>query len=150
MTRFSKTGAFWLLLVLMTALAIQYMKGQDETSIELSYTEFKAQLGADNILEVTIVESRRVEGQLRTPRIEDDQEYQNFTTMLPGEVTAELLADLEQRDVEISGEMETRGWGTLLLGVLPWLLFIAFWFWIFRTMQGGGNRAFQFGRSRRS
>ncbi len=75
MTRFSKTGAFWLLLVLMTALAIQYMKGQDETSIALSYTEFKAQLGADNILEVTIVESRRIEGQLRTPRIEDDQEY---------------------------------------------------------------------------
>jgi cell division protease FtsH len=148
MTRFSKTGAFWLLLVLMTALAIQYMKGQDETSIELSYTEFKAQLGADNILEVTIVESRRIEGQLRTPRIEDDQEYQNFTTMLPGEVTAELLADLEQRDVEISGQMETRGWGTILLGVLPWLLFIAFWFWIFRTMQGGGNRAFQFGRSK--
>ena len=148
MTRFSKTGAFWLLLVLMTALALQVMRGQDETAIEFSYTEFKAQLEVDNILEVTIVESRRIEGQLRTPRIEDDQEYQNFTTMLPGEISPELLADLEQRDVEISGELETRGWGTLVLGALPWLLFIAFWIWIFRTMQGGGNRAFQFGRSK--
>ena len=148
MTRFSKTGAFWLLLVLMTALAIQFMKGQDQAAIEFTYTEFKAQLEVDNILEVTIVESRRIEGQLRTPRIEDDQEYQNFTTMLPGEISPELLADLEQRNVEISGKVETRGWGTLLLGALPWLLFIAFWIWIFRTMQGGGNRAFQFGRSK--
>jgi cell division protease FtsH len=37
--------------------------------------------------------------------------------------------------------------GTVLLSFLPWLLFIAFWIWIFRTMQGGGNRAFQFGKS---
>ena len=148
MTRFSRTGAFWLLLVLMTALAIQFMKGQDQAAIEFTYTEFKAQLDSDNVLEVTIVASRRIEGQLRTPRIEDDREYQDFTTMLPGEISSELLADLEQRGVEISGELETRGWGTLLLGALPWLLFIAFWIWIFRTMQGGGNRAFQFGRSK--
>ncbi|SVC19394.1 uncharacterized protein METZ01_LOCUS272248, partial [marine metagenome] len=148
MTRFSRTGAFWLLLVLMTALAIQFMRGQDQAAIEFTYTEFKAQLDSDNVLEVTIVASRRIEGQLRTPRIEDDREYQDFTTMLPGEISSELLADLEQRGVEISGELETRGWGTLLLGALPWLLFIAFWIWIFRTMQGGGNRAFQFGRSK--
>jgi len=148
MTRFSRTGAFWLLLVLMTALAIQYMRGQDEAAIEFTYTEFKAQLDLDNVLEVTIVASRRIEGQLRTPRIEDDREYQSFRTMLPGEISPELLDDLEQRGVEISGKLETRGWGTLLLGALPWLLFIAFWIWIFRTMQGGGNRAFQFGRSK--
>ena len=80
--------------------------------------------------------------------MEEGREFQNFITMLPGEITAELLADLEQSDVEISGQLETRGWGTLLVGFLPWVLFIAFWIWIFRTMQGGGNRAFQFGRSK--
>ncbi len=124
------------------------MRGQDDASIELTYTQFREQLSGDNILEVTVVESRRIEGELRAPRIEEGQEYQNFTVMLPGEITPELLADLEQTEVEISGRLETRGWGTLLLGALPWLLFIAFWIWIFRTMQGGGNRAFQFGRSK--
>ena len=148
MTRVSRTGAFWLLLVLMAALLVQLMRGQEEAAIEFTYTEFKSQLDADNILEVTVVESRRIEGELSAPRIEDGREFQSFTTMLPGEISAELLADLEQHDVEISGQLETRGWGTLLVGFLPWLLFIGFWIWIFRTMQGGGNRAFQFGRSK--
>ena len=148
MTRVSRTGAFWLLLVLVAALLVQLMRGQEEAAIEFSYTEFRTQLNADNILEVTVVESRRIEGELRAPRMEDGREFQSFTTMLPGEISPELLADLEQRDVEISGQLETRGWGTLLVGFLPWVLFIAFWIWIFRTMQGGGNRAFQFGRSK--
>jgi cell division protease FtsH len=148
MTRVSRTGAFWLLLVLMAALLVQLMRGQEEGAIEFTYTEFRSQLDADNIVEVTVIESRRIEGELSAPRIEDGREYQNFTTMLPGEISDELLADLEQHDVEISGQLETRGWGTLLVGFLPWLLFIGFWIWIFRTMQGGGNRAFQFGRSK--
>ena len=148
MTRVSRTGAFWLLLVLMAALLVQLMRGQEDAMIEFTYTEFRTQLDADNILEVTVVESRRIEGELRAPRIEEGSEFQNFVTMLPGEISDELLADLEQHDVEISGQMETRGWGTLLVQTLPWLLFIAFWIWILRTFQGGGNRAFQFGRSK--
>ena len=148
MTRVSRTGAFWLLLVLMAALLVQLMRGQEQAAIEFTYTEFRTQLDADNILEVTVVESRRLEGELRAPRMEEGREFQNFTTMLPGEISAELLADLEQHNVEISGQLETRGWGTVLVTMLPWVLFIAFWIWIFRTMQGGGNRAFQFGRSK--
>ena len=148
MTRVSRTGAFWLLLVLMAALLVQLMRGQEEAAIEFTYTEFRTQLDADNILEVTVFESGRIEGELRAPQVEEGRDFQTFTTMLPGDMTPELLADLEQRNVEISGQLETRGWGALLVGFLPWVLFIAFWIWIFRTMQGGGNRAFQFGRSK--
>ena len=148
MTRVSRTGAFWLLLVLMAALLVQLMRGQEDAVIEFTYTEFRAQLDADNILDVTVVESKRIEGELRAPRIEEGNEFQNFVTMLPGEISDELLADLEQHDVEISGQLETRGWGTLLVQALPWVLFIAFWIWIMRSFQGGGNRAFQFGRSK--
>ena len=148
MTRVSRTGAFWLLLVLMAALLVQLMRGQEDAVIEFTYTEFRTQLDADNILDVTVVESKRIEGELRAPRIEEGSEFQNFVTMLPGEISDELLADLEQHDVEISGQLETRGWGTLLVQALPWVLFIAFWIWIMRSFQGGGNRAFQFGRSK--
>ncbi len=148
MTRVSRTGAFWLMLVLMAVLLLQLMRGQEEAAIEFTYTEFREQLDADNIVEVTVIESRTVEGELRAPRMEEGREFQNFITMLPGEISAELLADLEQQDVEISGQLQTPGWGTFLIQSLPWVLFIAFWIWIFRTFQGGGNRAFQFGRSK--
>ena len=124
MTRVSRTGAFWLLLVLMAALLVQLVRGQEDAAIEFTYTEFKTQLDADNILEVTVVESRRIEGELRAPQMKEGREFQNFTTMLPGEISSELLADLEQHDVEISGQMEKRGGGSLLVGMSPAVLFI--------------------------
>ena len=148
MTRVSRTGAFWLMLVLMVVLLFQVTTGQEEAAIDFTYTEFRSQLDADNILEVTVVASQLIEGELRAPRVEDNREYQNFKTTLPGEITEELLADLAQHNVVISGQLDSRGWGSLLVGILPWVLFIAFWIWILRTFQGGGNRAFQFGRSK--
>ena len=71
-----------------------------------------------------------------------------FRTMLPGEIQESLLARMEEQGVIIQAEPDRQGLGTVLISILPWLLFIAFWIWIFRTMQGGGNKAFQFGRSK--
>ena len=50
--------------------------------------------------------------------------------------------------VVMEGKRDEASFWTVLVSFLPWLLFIAFWIWIFRTMQSGGNRAFQFGRSK--
>ncbi|MCA1790295.1 MAG: AAA family ATPase, partial [Thioalkalivibrio sp.] len=82
------------------------------------------------------------------PVLREGQEYTQFETRLPGDVTDGLLQELAERNVIVEAEATETGWGTLLLTALPWLLFIAFWIWIFRTMQGGGNKAFQFGRSK--
>jgi cell division protease FtsH len=146
--RLSKTASFWVFLVLMSILAVQFVRGSEEAATEFTYTEFREQLRADNIHEVTVIEGRAIEGQLRAPVVRDGGETVEFTTMLPGDIDEALLSEMEDKEVLISAEAETTGWGTFLLGALPWLLFIAFWIWIFRTMQGGGNKAFQFGRSK--
>jgi cell division protease FtsH len=145
--RLSKTAAFWMLMVLVFLMALQFVRGQDESAAEFSYTEFESQLASGNIHEVTVIE-RKIEGELRAPVMRDGQELIRFETMLPGEVTDGLLERMASQDVIVNAEAAEPGWGTFLIGALPWLLFIAFWIWIFRTMQGGGNRAFQFGRSK--
>ena len=134
MGRYSRTGAFWVLLVLMSFLAFQFLRGQDDAAKEFTFTEFMAQLEGDKVLSVTVIEGQRIEGELRTPYIDGQQEYTEFTTTLLGEISEELIAQLQQHDVELAGEVERRGWGTLLMGALPWIIIIAFWFWIFRTM----------------
>ena len=58
MTRVSRTAAFWLLFVLMVVLLVQLTTGQEEAATEFTYTEFRTQLDADNILEVTVVASQ--------------------------------------------------------------------------------------------
>ncbi len=146
--RFSKTASFWVFLVLMSILAVQFVRGSEEAASEFSYSEFRDELRSDNIHEVTVIEGKVIEGQLRSPVVREGGEAVEFTTTLPGTIEEDLLSQLEEQGVLISAESDSPGWGTFLLGALPWLLFIAFWIWIFRTMQGGGNKAFQFGRSK--
>jgi len=148
--RLSKTASFWVFLALMSILAVQFVRGSEEEAAEFTYTEFRRQLRDDNIHQVTVIKGQSVEGELRAPVARDGQENPatEFTTILPGPIEETLIAEMEEKGVLISAEVETTGWGTFLLGALPWLLFIAFWIWIFRTMQGGGNKAFQFGRSK--
>jgi len=148
LSRVSRTASFWVLLVLMTVVVLQVMRGQGETYTELNYTQFSEQLNAGNIHEVTVVAGEAVEGELSSPILVDGQETVRFRTMLPGPITESQISLMEQQGVIINAEAERQGWGTFLLTALPWLLFLAFWIWIFRTMQGGGNKAFQFGRSK--
>ena len=145
--RVSKNAAFLMMLVLMLLLAVQFVRSQEETRAEITYTRFMRQLNNGNVFEVTVID-RRIEGELRAPIMEQELEVTRFEVTLPSDVTDGLLEAFESNDVIIQAESPEAGWGTLLIGALPWLLFIAFWIWIFRTMQGGGNRAFQFGRSK--
>ena len=146
--RHSKTLALWFLIVLMSILAIQLVRGQDETRADFTYTEFLQSVEGGNVHSVTVIEGRRIEGELSTEISREGQTLRTFETVLPGEISESLLDELRNRGVIIEGEFEQTGWGAFLLGALPWLLFIAFWIWIFKTMQTGGNRAFQFGRSK--
>jgi cell division protease FtsH len=145
--RLSKNAAFLMMMALMLLLAIQMVRGQGEVVADFTYTEFREHLAEGRVHSV-VFRDRQLEGELTQPVIREGQEYTEFETRLPGDVTDGLLEELAQRDVIVDSEATDTGWGTLLLTALPWLLFIAFWIWIFRTMQGGGNRAFQFGRSK--
>jgi cell division protease FtsH len=143
----SKNAAFLMMVALMLLLGVQFFRGQGQPVAELDYTTFKMHLAQDRIDKVTF-RDRAVEGELREPIVIDGQEYTVFEMHLPGDVASDLLNELEARNVVIDAEQPDGGIGTMFITVLPWLLFIAFWIWIFRTMQGGGNRAFQFGRSK--
>ena len=146
--RQSKNLALMVFIGIMVFLALQLVRGQEERVAAFTYTELREQLDNDNLHKVTVIEQRRMTGELRAPVMWQGQEMVTFETTLPGELSAELEEQLLLQDVVLEGKREEAGWGTILLGALPWLLFIAFWIWIFRTMQSGGNRAFQFGRSK--
>jgi cell division protease FtsH len=135
------------MMALMLLFAIQVVGRSDDPVLDLNYTEFTRNLDEDRINQVTF-RDRAVEGEFKAPLRRDDRDYVRFHTMLPGELSDGLLEKLQAKGVIVDAEAAQRGIGTFLLNALPWLLFIGFWIWIIRTMQGGGNRAFQFGRSK--
>jgi cell division protease FtsH len=144
----SKTLAFWVLIALMTVVALQIVRGQDPSRFELTYSEFVAELESDNIHSVTFIGDHEVEGEFRNVINRDGEEYKNFSTRFANAVAADQVEALQNADVVIDSQPERTSFVTILISFLPWVILAIFWIWIFRSMQGGGNRAFQFGRSK--
>jgi len=144
----SKTLAFWVLIALMTVVALQIVRGQDPSRTELTYSEFLGELDADNVHSVTFVGDHQVEGEFRTAITRDGEEYKNFSTRFANAVAVQQVDQLRDAGVVIDAEPERTSFVTILVSFLPWVILAVFWIWIFRSMQGGGNRAFQFGRSK--
>ena len=147
MGRISKNAAFFALLALAAMFAVQSFRAQEAAPARITYSQFIDYLDR-GVIHKVIFRDRSVEGEFSAPTMIEGEEYVRFESMTPGDVGEGLLARLSAEGVVVDAEAPEAGWGTFLLTALPWLLFIAFWIWIFRTMQGGGNRAFQFGRSK--
>ena len=145
--RVSKNAAFLTLLLLAVMFAMQSFNSQDSAPARVTYSQFLQYLD-QGVVHKVIFRDRVVVGEFSMPTTIEDQEYIAFESMTPGDVGDDLLDRLASEGVVVDAEAPQAGWGNILLGALPWLLFIAFWFWIIRTMQGGGNKAFQFGRSK--
>ena len=133
----------------MIPLAIfQVMDTSRQVEKDLTYSEFRAQLEADNIVRVTITEGIKVEGELRRPLHESGVDIDQFNTLLPTEASQDLLDRLEEKGVEVEAKEAAANWVNYLVSILPWILIIGLWFFFFRQMQAGGSRAFSFGKSK--
>jgi cell division protease FtsH len=150
--RSSRTGLFWIALIILAILAMQALSATKVQYTEINYTDFLQQLEADNIAKVTFVE-RWLRGELITAlQNEPGQkpaQFNNFKLLLPLRDT-DLLRRLEEHNVEISAETEGVNWTQIIFTIGPWILLMAFfWLFMFRQMQGGGTKGiFSFGKSR--
>ncbi len=146
--QFLRTASFWALIVLIPLAIFQVMDTSRQVEKDLTYSEFRAQLAADNVVRITITEGVKVEGELRRALQESGVDIDQFKTLLPTEASQDLLDQLEAKGVEVEAKEPAANWVNYLISVLPWILIIGLWFFFFRQMQAGGSRAFSFGKSK--
>ncbi len=144
----SRAASIWLLVALVAALGYNFMSASDRNSGEVNYSELLRQLENDNVLEATFHGEQTVQGEFKNTITVEEAEITEFVTKLPPGIGEGLTASMQERGVEIYSVPRGPGWGTWVFSIFPFLLFIVFWIWFLRAMQSGGNRAFQFGRSR--
>ncbi len=145
--RMSKNAAFLMLMALALLFLVQSIRSQEDAPARITYSQFLEYLDDGRVHKV-VFRDRAMEGDFRATTTIEGEDYSSFVSRTPGDVTDGLLDQLTSQGVIVDAEEADAGWGTYLITILPWILFIAFWIWIFRSMQGGGNRAFQFGRSK--
>jgi len=107
---------------------------------ELSYTQFKETVREDKIASLEIGESE-IKGAFK-----DGKE---FRVVWKTGSDPELIALLEQHNVNYKFASPPSNWFSMILIYgLPILLIVAFWFFLYRQAQVGGNQALSFGKSR--
>jgi cell division protease FtsH len=118
---------------------------------EVSYTDFNSMVAKGDVLEV-VLRGSKIEATLRDPitvgpaRTSTDR----VTTLIPAIGDPELLGRLEDSRVVVRVQDAEPEAMRPLLGLLPWLLFIAVYFWLWRRMSqgiiGGFGRGGEIGR----
>jgi cell division protease FtsH len=110
--------------------------------MELSYSQLVEKIEANQIATATI-EREKIHGKL--------QSQGTYTSKLGNEeVAAKLANEMRERKIDVKFDPSSSSglWANMLVMYAPFILIIAFWIFMIRQMQSGGNKALSFGKSR--
>ncbi|MBP3192327.1 ATP-dependent zinc metalloprotease FtsH [Natronogracilivirgula saccharolytica] len=119
---------------------------------QIHYSTFRAQLKDNNVKEIT-VQGERIEGKLKEAAerrsVEGDTiSYTEFITYIPSFGDDELMALLEQSEVEVTTVPESDNtWLYFLFMTMPFLLILIIAIAWYRRMNSQGQGMFSIGKS---
>src|SRR5205085_5254747 len=130
--RFSKTFAFWILILLIPVALIQFSGARNEAA-KIYYTQYRAELARDNIKSVTIQDGKYVQGEFRAPvSTANGRGTRRFVLNLPAENSEKEVEALASKGVVIEAQDPRPSVMAWVLNFLPWLLLIGFYLFLFR------------------
>ena len=137
-----KTAIFWVVLACLGIIlwsVVRTNAGRQDQ--ELSFSRFMDQVEAGRVREVTLT-GMEVKGKYK-----DDNTTELRSTVPPA--YQDLYKLLREKGVNVTVKSaETSNWMAILINIVPFVLLIAFWIFMMRQMQSGGNKAMSFGKSR--
>jgi cell division protease FtsH len=136
-----KTAVFWVILIMIVGVLWTVVRtGQKRADRQLSFTQFVKDVTDKKVQAVTIT-GMEVHGNYK-----DDNG--GLHVLIPANYPDifKLLQD-SGVNVEIK-EANSSNWVSVIINTVPFLLLLAFWIFMMRQMQSGGNKALSFGKSR--
>jgi cell division protease FtsH len=144
MSRFFRSAAFPILIVVVLAFFAQRLISPGAPSHPYTYSTFQQDLRSGNVKSADIKpKDGSVVVTLRRP---DGQQHEVGFVENNGNA---LVQQLEQKGVTFNVESSKSSiWLSLLTWVLPLLIFLGFWLFLMNQVQGGGSKVMSFGKSR--
>ncbi len=136
-----KTAVFWVVIIMAVVLfwtLVHTTKTRPDA--QLSFTNLMNDVNAGKIKSVTIT-GNDLHGKYK----DDDQDLHAVIPNNHQNLDDAMLA----HGVDIHYNKEAGGgWVSILINAIPFVLLLAFWIFMMRQMQSGGNKALSFGKSR--
>ena len=141
MSRFFKSAAFPILIVVVLAFFAQKLISPGNRQETPTYSEFLVQVEEGKVKDVTLnTKNNRIDVQLKGT---NGREYR---TAYPDNTEQNLVNQLRAEDIPIDVKAKGgSGWVTALTYILPFVIFLLFWLFIINQMQGGGSKVMSFG-----
>ena len=135
-----KNLTLWLVIAMVMVLLFNLFGVQKEMTEEISFSAFLDQVEQGQVQDVVSQEGGVINGTTT-----DGKTFRVVAPEYP-----DLVKDLRAKGVQIQAKPPKKE--SLLVNVLlswfPFLLLIGVWIFFMRQMQGGGNKALSFGKSR--
>jgi len=138
-----KNLMFWMVAALVIVLFWNVSSRIQQKERQLSFSEFLAQVDRNNIAEVTLTGTAA--GSQITAKLKNGDSVRSFA---PPQYEA-LVDKLLERGIAVEArESNGSSWIAHLINWTPIFIMIAFLVFFMRQMQGSGNRALSFGKSK--
>src|SRR3954452_21149892 len=148
MSRFFKSAAFPILIVIVLAFFASKLIASGDQTKSPGYSGFKEQLAANKVDSVTLkTKDDSAEVVLKGPdhkryEIGWNQNTSELEDLLAKAQTNRLISSYDVKPARSSVIL------SLLTYVFPILIFIGFWIFLMNQVQGGGSKVMSFGKSR--
>jgi len=136
-----KTAIFWVVLICVAVLLWTVVRtGKNRPQQTVNFSQFLADVEAGKVKTVTF-RGTDVQGDYKDANL-------SFNTQVPANYP-DIYKKLEEKGVTMDIKEQNSGnWISLLVNASPFILLLAFWIFMMRQMQSGGNKALSFGKSR--
>jgi cell division protease FtsH len=139
-----KTAVFWVVIICVAVLLYAVVhSGKPKAEDQPTFTDLMNSVEQGKVAKVTVNSST---GDVTGTYKDSDgrQFHSNIPTNYPAIYDAMRTKGVQVTVVKESG----TGWVSILINAVPFVLLLAFWIFMMRQMQSGGNKALSFGKSR--
>jgi cell division protease FtsH len=132
---------FWVVLICLAVLLFAVVRtGQTPKAAEITFTQFMDKVQEGQVASVE-VNGSEVHGLFQ-------DKTRGLHTYIPPNYP-NIYDLLKDKKVDITIKDTSSGnWVSILLNASPFIVILAFWIFMMRQMQSGGNKALSFGKSR--
>ncbi len=137
----------WVVVIVAVVALWQFLSQVKSSEVDqFNYSEFTRKLTDGEIQQITMT-GNKVEGKYLSA---GSDTLRSFRVIIPKGSEETIANQLDAKGVEVEvNESEQSSWiYVILTSWFPIILFLAFWIFLMRQMQSGGNKALSFGKSR--
>ena len=149
MNGFFKQVSLWIVLLIILMLTLVHLSNTQKQRAELFARDLEEQIYADNISWFAAVDRGQDKPYLFKARFKTPVNGNASIEIEHHEFPKEWQKKLDENRVNWRVKSQDNYWASILAQLIPFVLIVAIlWFFMFRQMQGGSNKALSFGKSR--